>query len=149
MLVGSVGLLVAGVAYLVGRKHYSPFDADQDAYHRQRRIGEYGRLLAFAAATSSVIGWILWGKSSVWRRELLLAALLTAFAATMIIAFDDLPMLTQAPPQGRPEAHGPLAPTQPYGAIRLLLPTSQRTHSEGRVRVPRLFPNSRSEPNPT
>ena len=100
MLIASVCLMAAAFAYLIAHQHYPATDAGQDAYRRQRRIGEYGRVLAFGSGTCALVAWALWGRVSVWGGELLLAALIALLSAGMIFAFYDLPVLTESLPQG-------------------------------------------------
>lgn len=106
MLVASFFLFAAAFAYLLARPHYCPYDTCQDVYNRQRGIGHYGRLFAFAALASSVAGWALWSRTRTWQGEILLAVWLAVLSVGLILAFYDLPVLTQEPPSQLPGGGG-------------------------------------------
>ena len=105
-LLASAMLMVAALAYLLAHQRYAPYESGQSAYHRQRDVAQVGVALAGVAALSAGFGWLRWSQTRTWRRELLLAAVLLVLAGALILAFFDLPALTQSAPVGEPPARG-------------------------------------------
>jgi len=106
MLGASGTLLVAAVAYLLAQQGYLPYESGQSAYHRQRAVAQVVVALAGVAVLSAGFGWLRWSQVRTWRRELLLAVTVLVLASALIIAFFDLPALTQNEPVGEPPAKG-------------------------------------------